>query len=169
MAENSSGGRQISRAVAERRYVRTWAGLAFRLGLGERSFGIGDWYFGCGEDTILVALFASCSGVLLFLRFSPAAGPIPSSFFSRYPLSIFFTSLSSSPFRTPCSRGVLFLLGGMYERVRSACQKMWLLQCMYDADMVGELSSTPQSARVMHHRCLGCRSCYIAAQIAQGW
>jgi hypothetical protein len=27
----------------------------------------------------------------------------------------------------------------MYEHVRSACQKMWLLQCMYEAAMMNRL------------------------------
>jgi hypothetical protein len=35
----------------------------------------------------------------------------------------------------------------MYEQVKSACQKTWLLQCMYDAAMAGENHYSRSKAR----------------------
>jgi hypothetical protein len=121
------------------------------LGFGRSSIGLASSFFDLGapnldlkspifelgKESRLTALFAS-SDVELFLRLSPTTNSSSKSPLPKYPLSTFFTSLSSRPFLTPCSLAVnLPFLGGIYEQVKSACQNTWLLQCIYDAAMVG--------------------------------
>jgi hypothetical protein len=115
--------------------------------------------FEVGKVSRLTALFAS-SDVELFLRLSPATSSSSEPSLPKYPLSTFFTSLSSRPFLTPCSLAVnLPFLGGMYEHVKSACQKTWLLQCIYDAAMIG---GNDYARTKTHHSQVLDRSIYSA-------